>query len=193
MIFYYLKNQQVPAALRDDLLKWIYPLRKTFPDYHSYALAEWDDFFPDKETQRIEADLFESCWFENMGNGQFTIHPLPMEAQMAPIFAILSSDFNGDGKIDLLISGNTHAPDPVTGRYDAFNGLLLIGEDEQSFQPQSLQRSGFYLPGEGRDLQLVHTADGKKLILAFQNNGQLKVFEKNSTEQYQLSTLGSGH
>jgi hypothetical protein len=43
----------------------------------------------------------ENTWFENR-NGQFVQHTLPMEAQIAPTFSVLSDDFNRDGHPDLL-------------------------------------------------------------------------------------------
>ena len=43
-----------------------------------------------------------SCYFENMGDGKFIKHILPVEAQFAPVNSIICDDVDGDGFIDLL-------------------------------------------------------------------------------------------
>jgi hypothetical protein len=40
-----------------------------------------------------------------MEEKDFTIQPLPIEAQFAPIQAILIEDLDGDGILDLLLGG----------------------------------------------------------------------------------------
>jgi hypothetical protein len=173
----YLQNHRAPMAFRNDLLGWIAPLKKQFTDYAAYAKADWPDFFPGKPTQEIAAQTFASCWVENIGQGRFTLHALPIEAQMAPIFGILAEDFNADGFLDLLLTGNTSAPNSNAGQIDALNGLLLTGSAKHTFLPKTIRESGFYVPGEGRDLVKVKTARQEMLILAGRNNGGLLCFK----------------
>jgi len=165
-------------AFRNDLLGWIAPLKKQFTDYAAYAKADWPDFFQGKPTQEIAAQTFASCWVENSGNGKFILHPLPIEAQMAPVFGILADDFNGDGFPDLLLTGNTSAPNSNAGQIDALNGLLLTGSANHTFLPKTIRESGFYVPGEGRDLVKVKTARQEMLILAGRNNGGMFCFRR---------------
>jgi hypothetical protein len=174
----YLQNHRAPMAFRNDLLGWIAPLKKQFTDYAAYAKADWPDFFPGKPTQEIAAQTFATCWIENTGNGQFILHPLPIEAQMAPVFGILADDFNADGFPDLLLTGNTSAPNSNAGQIDALNGLLLTGSAKHTFLPKTIRESGFYVPGEGRDLAKVKTARQEMLILAGRNNGGLLCFRR---------------
>lgn len=178
---YYLQGRQAPVRFRDDLLNWVFPLKKKYRDYQSFAAAEWKDIFPDHQPTRMDADLFASCWLENTGHAQFKVHPLPIEAQTAPVYGILVDDLNQDGLPDILLSGNTSAPDPYVGRYDAFNGLLLLGSADGNFLPQSIQTSGIFIPGEGRDLVKLKTATGEKMILATQNSGPLLIFTSNAS------------
>jgi hypothetical protein len=173
----YLQNHRAPMAFRNDLLGWIAPLKKQFTDYAAYAKADWPDFFPGKPTQEIAAQTFATCWVENSGNGRFILHPLPIEAQMAPVFGILADDFNADGFPDLLLTGNTSAPNSNAGQIDALNGLLLTGSAKHTFLPKTIRESGFYVPGEGRDLVKVKTARQEMLILAGRNNGPLLCFK----------------
>ncbi len=173
----YLQNRRAPMAFRNDLLGWIAPLKKQFTDYAAYAKADWPDFFPGKPTQEIAAQTFASCWVENSGQGRFILHALPIEAQMAPIFGILAEDFNADGFPDLLLTGNTTAPNSNAGQIDALNGLLLMGGPAHTFLPKTIRESGFYVPGEGRDLAKVKTGRQEMLILAGQNNRPLLCFK----------------
>ena len=176
ILVHYLQDRQVPIHFRDDLLTWVFPLRKRFSDYQSYATANWKDFFPDTKVRPINVHLFTSSWVENLGDGKFSVHQLPLQAQMAPVYGLLVDDFNKDKRPDILLTGNSSAANTFEGQYDAFNGLLLLGEGEGNFTPQSLQQSGFYVPGEGRALVKLIGADGKPLIIAAQSNGPLECF-----------------
>ena len=55
----------------------------------------------------------------NGGNGKFQLVSLPVEAQMAPIFGIITQDINMDGFTDILLAGNDYSLELVTGRIDA--------------------------------------------------------------------------
>lgn len=176
IIAHYLEDRFAPLPFRDDLRNWMLPLKKRFQDYQSYADTDWQDLFPNQPVARIDAQWFASSWIENLGNGQYTVHPLPLEAQLAPVFGILATDLNEDGKTDLLLSGNTSAPNPHEGRYDAFNGLLLLSDGQGKFTPMHLQESGIILNGEGRDLGIIRVK-GKQLLIATQNNGPMQMYQ----------------
>lgn len=179
-----LNGKTAPVAYRDDVLSWVFPLRKKFTSYLSYANAEWNDFFPGVQAQQIEARLMSTVWVENQGSGSFLVHPLPIEAQLSPVYGIQIGDFNFDGKADLLLSGNSSAADPHVGNYDAFNGLLLTGMGNGSFLPVHFRESGFFVPGEGRDLKILRVAGNKKIILCSQNNGKLIGFEMRKPNRF---------
>ena len=63
-----------------------------------------------------------------------------MEAQFAPVTAIVADDFDGDGRTDLLLAGNEFGIPPLFGRYDASYGLLLHGDGQYApeYLPQIL-------------------------------------------------------
>ncbi|MDP9046633.1 MAG: RNA-binding protein, partial [Bacteroidota bacterium] len=75
------------------------------------------------------------------------------------------------------ISGNDYGTDVATGRYDAFNGLLLRGDGRGGFNPLTLQQSGMYIPGDGKALVKLTGAKGNYLLAASQNKDVLKIFE----------------
>ena len=85
--------------------------------------------------------------------------------------------------MDVLINGNDFGTEPVIGRYDALNGLLLKGDGKGNFTPLSIRKSGIYLPGDGKALVALQGKNGKLLMAGSQNKGPLKIFELNRNEK----------
>jgi hypothetical protein len=52
------------------------------------------------------------------------MHALPIEAQFAPVNAIICADMDGDGIKDILLAGNEYQTEVMTGRYDASCSFL---------------------------------------------------------------------
>ncbi len=100
-----------------------------------------------------------------------------MQAQFAPLNGMIADDFDGDGNLDVVINGNDFGTEVTTGRYDAFNGLLLKGDGKGNFKPLSILQSGIYIPGDGKALIKLQSAQGKYLVAASQNKGDLKIFQ----------------
>ena len=176
--------KEYPIASRDELIKEINSMRKKFPNYSSYAKSEMKDIFDEKELQealKLSANNFHSCWIENLGNMKFALHPLPDQAQFAPIYGIAVNDFNQDGNIDIALNGNEFSMSPPLGRYDALNGLVLQGDGKGNFLPLSILQSGLYIPGNGKALvQLI--SNNKLTIAASQNASWLKIFQSKQPE-----------
>jgi hypothetical protein len=105
---------------------------------------------------------------------------LPVTAQLSTVYAMIADDVNGDQNLDLIITGNDYGIEIGTGRYDAFNGLVLIGDGIGNFIPMAAAESGLYIPGDGKSLALLFAKD-QPLLLAAQNQGPLLVFSKNTS------------
>jgi hypothetical protein len=103
---------------------------------------------------------------KNNGDGSFTPVPLPLEAQFAPVYAILARDFDGDGRQDLILAGNFEGVQPEIGRMTAGHGLFLRGDGTGRFTPVRSRESGFRVPGEARDVQRVRTRRGDLYVVA---------------------------
>lgn len=130
--------------------------------------------YGDEGWTTLKCTTTESIWIENNGNGKFTTHPLPLEAQFAPVNTTLSCDVNADGNTDLIIAGNGYETEAMTGRYDASYGLVLLGDGKGKFSPVSFEKSGFVLDGNVKDLQFVNVKQQGKFIMAAVNNDTLK-------------------
>ena len=175
ILTFYHDGVSYPLAGRDELIAKIPSLRSKYPTYKDFGASEIEDIFPAadlRQAQVREADTFTSTIAVNNGNGAFTLKPLPAEAQFAPIYASVASDFDGDGKTDLVVAGNFFDVSPMLGRYDASYGLLLHGDGQGNFTAIDPQRSGVSIDGQVRDMKLVRTPKGR-LVAVARNNDQM--------------------
>ncbi len=167
-----------PLELRDDLLQAIPSLKLRFLSYKDFARQTVKDIFTPAELQGAifkQAQTFASALARNNGDGSFTLVPLPREAQIAPIYAILAQDVDGDGKTDLLVAGNFDGVKPEIGRMSAGYGLMLRGDGKGNFTPVAVRQSGFFVPGQARDVKRVRTRTGDLYVVA-RNNDRPLVF-----------------
>ena len=167
-----------PLELRDDVLKAIPSLRLRYLTYKDYARQTVKDIFPASDLQGAifkQAQTFASALVRNNGDGSFTLVPLPREAQIAPIYGILAADLEGRGKTDLLVAGNFDGFKPEIGRMHAGYGLLWRGDGKGDFTPMPVQQSGFFVPGQARDIKRVRTRSGYIYVVA-RNNDRPLVF-----------------
>ena len=173
-------KNEFPLFSRDDIVKQLPALQKKFPNYKSFATATMQDILsPEqiKNAQRLKVNYFQSVFLRNDGNGKFTIVPLPKEAQVSVLNGMVTSDFDGDGNLDVAISGNDYGTEVSQGRYDALNGLVLRGDGKGNFKPMSILNSGIYIPEDGKALVKLLDNNGNLVIAASQNKGPLKVFK----------------
>jgi hypothetical protein len=172
--------QEFPAQGRDDIIKQMISMRVRYQNYKSFAIATMDSVItPEmrKGAVRLKANYLQSCYLRNDGNGKFTAIPLPVEAQVSELCGITVDDFDGDGNLDVAINGNDYGTEVTTGRYDAFNGLILKGDGKGGFKPLSLLQGGLYIPGNGKALVKLKGAKGNYLLAATQNRDAMKLFE----------------
>ncbi|MGD1892968.1 MAG: VCBS repeat-containing protein [Cyclobacteriaceae bacterium] len=168
-----------PVHSKDDITSQYLPVRQKFPTYEKYGLATIQAVFPEEELMAgfaYHATHMASSYIENLGNGKLAIHPLPTEAQFAPLYGMLSEDIDQDGKLDVLAVGNSYATEIATGRYDALNGLYLQGDGTGKFKAKSIAESGWYVPGDAKGLAKLRGVKGESIFLATQNQDSLKVY-----------------
>jgi ASPIC and UnbV/FG-GAP-like repeat len=173
------KMQEFPADSRDDLLKQVNAFRRLFPTYKDFAVATMNDVLSKQDRDSaliLEANEFRTCILRNDGNGKFSLHPLPAAVQFSLVNGMTVDDFDDDGNLDVLITGNDYGTAPVNGRYDAFDGLFLKGDGMGGFKPQTILQSGIFIPGNGKALAEIRGVNGKTVIAATQNRGFIKLF-----------------
>jgi hypothetical protein len=184
VFFYYIKEKNgkkysVPGIGRSQFSDQVPAIKKQFLLYKDYAHASFNEIFKGKTKDnllQLHCEETRSCYFENIGNGKFIKYPLPIEAQFAPVNAIICDDLDSDGFKDLLLAGNEYQEEVITGRYDASYGCFLRGSSKKVFTPVSPVKSGFILKGDVKDMSMIRLSNGEKLILAAVNNDSLRVF-----------------
>ena len=177
---YYVNGKNYIYATRDEMIKQINSMRGRFSSYADYAKVTFEEsFLPDeiKDAYVVKAECFESSYFENLGNGKFVRKALPIEAQFAPVFGMLTGDYNNDGNIDILMAGNSYATEASTGRYDAMTGLLLAGDSKGNFTSVTSSVTGFQADGDVKSLAEIYLSDGTCLILVGNNSGKMEAYK----------------
>jgi len=150
-------------------------IRKKFPTFAAFSRASVSEIFGAEalaRVARLEANTLASGVFRQRADGTFGFEPLPREAQLAPINALVFRDLDGDGRADLFVAGNHFGPEPSTGRFDGGLGLLLSGDGRGGFQPVLPGRSGLVVPGEARGA--VALPDGT--VVVSRSRGELLCF-----------------
>jgi len=189
----YTDGKRYPIALRDELIKSIPPLKARYLNYGDYARATVEEIFPAQERAgaiELSVYTFASAMLRNDGNGNFTLVPLPAEAQVAPIYGILPHDLDGDGNLDLLLAGNFDGFKPDIGRASEGRGLVLMGDGKGGFAPLLPHASGFEVPGQVRDIESMRARNGTLFVVARNNDTPLvfrparpQVAQSNSPKQ----------
>ena len=182
LTYYKSDGKSYPYYLKNDMVSQIPMLKKKFLKHADYAGKTIEEIFNKAQLELAvlkKAYLFESCMFININNGKFDRKPLPTEAQLSPVYAILADDFDNDGFKDILLAGNLFGLKPELGRYDANYGIYYKGVPNNKFIYISSEYSGFFYSGEARDLIKFKNAVQKELILLSRNNDSLMIFENN--------------
>jgi hypothetical protein len=181
-VYYKTDNKAYPFNLRGELVQQIPSLKKKFLLYNTYAGKSINEVFNQEQLQsssQLTAEEFKSCIFINDGKGNFTKQPLPLRAQISPVFGILIFDYDNDGKKDILLGGNFFGVKPELGRFDASYSILLKGEENLQFKFIPNLQTGMIVKEEVRDIRLIHTSKNQTYIVFARNNEPLQIYKKN--------------
>lgn len=165
-----------------DMVKQYVAIRKRFNSFGAFGEATLPEVFPPgllDDATVLEFNYMKTSWIENLGNGSFKIHALPIEAQIAPVYGILTTDIDYDNLIDIVLIGNDFGMEVQQGPADAFVGLILKNQGNGSFKSIPLENSRFYVPGDAKSLVKLNN-NNRPLIIASQNNDYLKAFQVNT-------------
>jgi hypothetical protein len=151
-------------------------LNKRFLKYADFGNATITDVFAQSQleaAQKFYVYQTASMVFIN-NKGVFTGKALPVEAQFSCINGLSFQDYDGDGKKDLLLSGNFYPFRVQQGNNDANFGLLLRGNNKGDFMSSVKNVPGLFIPGDARDMLVVKGKTGVQVIVS-KNNGRVQV------------------
>ena len=173
----YEEGSSYPFASLDQLTAQLPMLKKYILHYRDYAKTTTADLLKltGKDAyETLTCKVLASSFIENLGDDQFAIAPLPLQAQWAPVNGMAAEDINLDGLPDLVLVGNAYSPEVVNGRYDASIGTVLLNRGKNTFQP--LNHTGFFVKGDTKGMARLELSDNKSLLIITQNNDELTSF-----------------
>jgi hypothetical protein len=176
----YVQGKEYITSPRETLTEQIVSMRRVLTRYSIYGNSTFQQLFPEEKLKG--ALIYKSTWFasaymENQGGKSFALKELPTEAQLAPIFGAVTSDFDNDGNLDLLAVGNSYSAEPLTGFYDAGIGTCLKGDGKGNFISVKVSNSGFFVDKDAKALAQIKLASNRLALIATANRDSLKVFE----------------
>lgn len=188
VLSYFNDGKKFPVRGRECSSQQMPGIKEKFKDYNSYANADLADIYTEdylENALHYQVKSFASAYIENTRDG-FKVHALPNEAQISNINQILVDDYDKDGNLDALIAGNLYASEVETPRADAGIGLLLKGDGKGHFQPVEARNSGFFVPGDVKDMARVKTPKGDYIVVA-KNNDYLQLVKLKSSKPLDLA------
>lgn len=187
----FIDGKEYPVHPRETLVDQLVSMRRVLRRYATYGEKTFAEIMTPTQLEDaiiLKAYRFESSYIENTGHGTFKVHSLPMTAQLAPLYGIIAKDINDDGYPDVLGVGNSYASDPLTGFYDAGQGICLWGNGQGGFTPADRAISGFTVSGDAKALATLYIPH-RILYLVTQNRDSLRVFQQTIPAHHQLINL----
>lgn len=167
-------------ATRDELVEQLPYIGERFSTYREFAAADLTEVIDRNIMNRAltyEVTELRSVMFLNNASG-FEKTPLPQAVQFYPVQSTYITEFNGNGRMDLVTAGNFFNANIQRGRYDAGYGSLLLNEGEGKLSEYSNSHMNWYLEGEIRQLEGIRIGNSEVLITA-ENNGAVRFFRIN--------------
>jgi hypothetical protein len=164
----YINGKEYPVHYRETMTGQIAGLRKLLLTYEQYGRMEMSqvlDFLGRDGMIVMRADCFESSYVENLGNGEFELHPLPSEVQVSPINSISVCDLNDDGNLDFLAVGNSFSEETLTGFFDAGIGVCALGNGDGTFRLLPPAYSGFCVRTDAKAIGEIKNGTTKTWIV----------------------------
>lgn len=168
VLSYYNEGKQFPVRGRSCSSQQIPSIKTKFKNYNTFSEATLVDVYTKEKLENAlhyQVKSFASIYLENNGD-TFKIHQLPVEAQLSSINQILVEDYNKDGNLDFLIAGNLFVSEIETPRNDAGFGYYFEGNGNGTFNPISATKSGFFSPGDVKDMSEISIGNERFIIIA---------------------------
>ena len=172
---YYLQDKEIPFASKEELERQIPELRKKFLYAGDFSTAIFSELFSQEKlnsSQILTATYMANAVLINHGNWNFSLEPLPWQAQLSPFRDAISINALDDQNC-VLLAGNFYSNDIHQGRYDADFGTLLTF-NHNKLQIESL--NGLAIKGEVRHIKSIMIA-GKQAYILSKNNDSTVIIQ----------------
>jgi len=165
-------GREMPTESFSRVANAIPAVKTRFSTYARYAAASVGDILGDASNTgvRVGATTFDHLLLLNRG-GRFEVRSLPAEAQLAPAFAPVVADFDGDGNEDLFLAQNFSPTALETPRLDAGAGLVMLGDGRGGFRALGVRQSGVTVLGDQRGAAAADYDGDGRVDLAVSQNG----------------------
>jgi enediyne biosynthesis protein E4 len=165
-------GKDVTVFLKKDFTDAMPAMKKENLRHHDFANKTIQTLFKQDLLKTTTVKTFnysKSIIAYNEGNGDFSISELPLAVQLSSVNAIICHDINKDGKMDLILGGNSTNCLPQFGRLDATYGLVLINKGNKKFEELPAKESGITVTGMVRDIKVI-PGETKKYLLYLRND-----------------------
>jgi hypothetical protein len=161
-------------------------IAEEFGTFDAFARADIDQLLSPAKVEtaeRFTATELRHGILLNNGDSTFSFSALPMAAQIAPAFGVVSGDFDLDGNADVYLVQNSFAPQHETGRMDGGLSLLLVGDGNGSLEAVWPSESGLIVPGDATSLTVNDlNRDGRADFVIGRNDDSVLVFQRANNE-----------
>jgi len=175
------EKKAFPFVSKDELLRQLPQLANKIKTYKQYGESTYEQLFELEQRQgtlELRCTYLESAILWRDSNG-FRLEPLPIQAQVAPVFSIIAEDIDKDEICDLMLFGNFYGLKPEVGRIDANQGVILNGSNGEKFQFIQPEQSGLYVTGESRDAVFISDRSLQKILVIARNNLPAQFYKLN--------------
>ena len=156
-------------------------IREKFPTYHDFGLADMPSVYGEENLENslhYSANTFATTYVENLGGLKFKVHKIKGIAQFSSVNSILIDDYDKDGNLDALLSGNLYQSEVETPRNDASFGVFLKGNGKGQFESFPPHESGLFVRGDVKNAAILKTANETKRRIVFgKNNDEIQFVE----------------
>lgn len=162
-----IQGRMYPYVSRDELNEQMYAMRRKFNSYAQYADATLEDILTKDDLAkaiRLGMNEQETVLLLRRGGTYATRAQLPVQAQFSLVRQALVSDFDGDGRTDILLFGNQSANRLKMGAISANPGCLLKGDGKGGFVYAGPASSGLRTRGDVKSVATLDVA-GRRMLL----------------------------
>ncbi len=160
-------------------------LANEFETFDLFARANMQQLYSPQKldtAQRFAATELRSGVLINDG-GRFEFRPLPLLAQIAPAFGVVSGDFDLDGNSDIYMLQNSFSPQAETGRMNGGLSVMLLGVGNGEFVAMWPAESGLVVGGDAKSLTTADfDQDGRADFLVTRNDDTVMAFQNSSAD-----------